>query len=275
MFWIMKNLKCDVVFHCAAYKHVPLMEENPVAVIENNVFGTKNLLDASLEAQVERFVLISTDKAVKPHCIYGVSKHLCENLLIDAAKKAKKDQAFMFVRFGNVMGSRGSILPLFSAQLASGGPLTVTDPEVKRFFMTIPEASSLVLQAGGVGKNEGAYLLDMGEAIKILDIAEEVIRIQGYEPYKDVQIEFIGLRKGERMEEFLWTDAEEPEKTKYEKLLSLKPVAKASELTKLLDLLEPICMYKADKPELYRNQNALYKILKTHFQNLDIKIGVL
>jgi len=275
MFWIMKNLKCDVVFHCAAYKHVPLMEENPVAVIENNVFGTKNLLDASLEANVERFVLISTDKAVKPHCIYGVSKHICENLLIDAAKKAKKDQAFMFVRFGNVMGSRGSILPLFSAQLASGGPLTVTDPEVKRFFMTIPEASSLVLQAGGVGKNEGAYLLDMGEAIKILDIAEEVIRIQGYEPYKDVQIEFIGLRKGERMEEFLWTDAEAPEKTKYEKLLSLKPVAKASELTKLLDLLEPICMYKADKPELYRNQNALYKILKTHFQNLDIKIGIL
>lgn len=269
MFWIMKNLKCDVVFHCAAYKHVPLMEENPVAVIENNVFGTKNLLDASLEAGVERFVLISTDKAVKPHSIYGVSKELSEKLLIEAAQKNKANQAFMFVRFGNVIGSRGSILPLFSAQLASGGPLTVTDPEVKRFFMTIPEASSLVLQAGGVGENCGAYLLDMGEEIKILDIAEEVIRINGYEPYKDVGIEFIGLRKGERMKEFLWTEEENPQKTSYEKLFSLTPLMSKNPISKLLDVLKPICYYTKEKPQLYRNAKHLYEILKKDYNELE------
>ena len=175
----------------------------------------------------------------------------------------------MFVRFGNVIGSRGSILPLFSAQLASGGPLTVTDPEVKRFFMTIPEASSLVLQAGGIGENCGAYLLDMGEEIKILDIAEEVIRINGYEPYKDVGIEFIGLRKGERMKEFLWTEEENPQKTSYEKLFSLTPLMSKNPISKLLDVLKPICYYTKEKPQLYRNAKHLYEILKKDYNELD------
>ena len=147
------------------------MEENPVAVMENNVFGTKNLLDAAVENGVERFVLISTDKAVEPVSVYGVSKMLCEKLVLETAQNIKIPGAYMFVRFGNVLGSRGSILPLFAEQLKTGGPLTVTDPSVKRFFMTIPEACSLVLKTGGVGINAASYLLDMGDPIRIEDIA--------------------------------------------------------------------------------------------------------
>ncbi|HOT63145.1 MAG TPA: nucleoside-diphosphate sugar epimerase/dehydratase, partial [Treponemataceae bacterium] len=178
---IMRKLRCDVVFHAAAYKHVPLMEANPVAVIENNVFGTANLLDACLESGVRRFVLISTDKAVEPVSVYGASKMLSERLVLEAARRAREsglgggasDSAYMFVRFGNVLGSRGSILPLFLDQIRKGGPVTVTDPEMVRYFMTIPEACSLVLQAGGVGVNGESYLLDMGEPVRIVEIAEQ------------------------------------------------------------------------------------------------------
>ena len=175
--YIIKQTKADVIFHCAAYKHVPMMEENPVAVIQNNVFGTKNLLDACLECNVEKFVLISTDKAVAPCSIYGVSKMLSEKLVLNAAKKAEKKQSFMFVRFGNVLGSRGSILPLFKEQIRTGGPITITDPDMERYFMTIPEACSLVLRTGGVGSNGKSYLLDMGEPIKIIDIAQQIINV--------------------------------------------------------------------------------------------------
>lgn len=268
MFHIMEKLKCDAVFHCAAYKHVPLMEENPVAVIENNVFGTKNILDASLATGVKKFVLISTDKAVEPVCTYGVSKLLCEKLLLQASKKASGDSSYMFVRFGNVMGSRGSILPLFNAQIKAGGPLTVTDPEVKRYFMTIPEACSLVLQSGGVGQNGTPYLLDMGEPIKILTIAEEVIRIYGFEPYKDVDIKFIGLRKGERMDEPLWTDEENPQQTAYKKILTLTKTRDLENLESILEELKQICIYDEGKKEVYRDQTVLKKILKTHFPTL-------
>ncbi len=268
MFHIMEKLKCDAVFHCAAYKHVPLMEENPVAVIENNVFGTKNLLDASLASSVKKFVLISTDKAVEPVCVYGVSKLLCEKLLLQASKKAASDAAYMFVRFGNVIGSRGSILPLFNAQIKTGGPLTVTDPEVKRFFMTIPEACSLVLQSGGVGENGTPYLLDMGEPIKIVSIAEEVIRMYGFEPYKDVNIVFIGLRKGERMDEPLWTDEENPQKTAYKKILSLKNTHDLQSLDSILEELSPICIYNEKQKQIYRDQEYLKTVLKKYFETL-------
>ena len=266
MFYIMKKLKCDAVFHCAAYKHVPLMEENPVASIENNVFGTKNLLDACLENNVERFVLISTDKAVEPVSVYGVSKMLSEKLVLQASEKAKEQNsknAYMFVRFGNVIGSRGSILPLFSEQLKTGGPLTVTDPEVQRFFMTIPEACSLVLKTGGVGKNGISYLLDMGEPIKIVDIAEQIIRISGYEPYKDIDIQFIGLRKGERLEEPLWTKSEDPQPTEYHKILQLKPDEKnpPESYSKLIEELYPICFKTEKFEDLYRNRDILIQKL--------------
>lgn len=261
--YIIKRLKCDVIFHCAAYKHVPLMEENPVAVVENNVFGTKNLLDGAIEAGVSRFVLISTDKAVLPVSVYGVSKMLCERLVLEAAQKVNKEKsnkAFMFVRFGNVLGSRGSILPLFMEQLKTGGPLTITDPEVKRFFMTIPEACSLVLKTGGVGKNGIPYLLDMGDPIKIVDIAQQIISFSGYEPDKDIKISFIGLRRGERIDEPLWTKEENPQPTEYSKIMQLNsPDPHSLPLDSLLEQLYPICCKEIDKN--YRNKEELLSIL--------------
>lgn len=215
--YIISHTHADVIFHCAAYKHVPMMEENSIAAIENNVFGTKNLLDAALESGTEKFVLISTDKAVEPVSVYGASKMLCEKLVIQAAQNAKENQAFMFVRFGNVLGSRGSILPIFMEQIQNGGPVTVTDPQMERYFMTIPEACSLVLQTGGVGTNGASYLLDMGEPIKILELAKQVIKFSGFTPDKEIKIQFIGARKGERLEEPLWLKEENPEPTEYKK----------------------------------------------------------
>ena len=198
------------------------MEENQVAAVQNNVFGTQNLLDAALKYNVEKFVLISTDKAVSPCSVYGVSKMLCEKMVLEASKHASKNQAIMFVRFGNVLGSRGSILPLFMGQIKNGGPLTVTDENMERFFMTIPEACSLVLQSGGVGKNGACYLLDMGEPLKILDLAKQIIKFSGLEPYKDIDIKIVGARKGERLYEPLWLEEENPTATEYAKILQLK-----------------------------------------------------
>lgn len=271
--YIISHTRCDVVFHCAAYKHVPMMEENPVAAIENNVFGTKNLLDACIAHDVHRFVLISTDKAVSPVSVYGVSKMLCEKLILSYAKQAKNGNAFMFVRFGNVLGSRGSILPLFMEQIKNGGPVTVTTPEMERFFMTIPEACSLVLRTGGVGKNGASYLLDMGTPIKISDLAEQIIRFSGFEPYKDIDIKFVGARKGERNVEPLWLPEEQPQKTEYEKLLQLKNMPYSEErLEDLLKMLHPICIggetdiYDKDK---YRNRDYLVKILCSDVPSLN------
>lgn len=267
MNFIMQKLKCDVVFHCAAYKHVPMMEENPVAAIENNVFGTKYLLDACVASGVKRFVLISTDKAVSPVSVYGVSKNICEKLVLQTAQTLKnqdKDFSYMFVRFGNVLGSRGSILPLFMEQIKNGGPLTVTDKEVNRFFMTIPEACSLVLKTGGVGKNGMAYLLDMGEPIKIIDIAEQLIRISGYEPYKDINIIFTGLRKGERIDEPLWLPEENPTRTSFEKILQMTSDFNNDELQSCIEELLSVITYNEDNNN-YRNIDTLTNILKKYF----------
>jgi len=270
--YIIERTRVDVIFHCAAYKHVPMMEENPVAVIENNVFGTKNLLDASIEFGVSKFVLISTDKAVNPVSIYGVSKMLSEKLVLNAAKSTKSHQSFMFVRFGNVLGSRGSILPLFQQQIKNGGPVTVTDKEMERFFMTIPEACSLVLETGGVGENGRSYLLDMGEPIKIIDMAEQIIKFSGLEPNKDIEIKIIGAREGERNYEPLWLSEENPQKTQYEKILILKNLEMQDEKLKtLLEKLEPICFYKeSDKNrEHFRNKEELISILRKEVSSLD------
>lgn len=287
MKYIIAKTKCDVVFHCAAYKHVPLMEENPVASIENNVFGTKNILDACLESGVHRFVLISTDKAVAPVSVYGISKMLSEKLVLDTAKHAKKNQHFMFVRFANVLGSRGSILPLFMEQIRNGGPVTVTDKAMERYFMTIPEACSLVLQTGGVGENGVSYLLDMGQPIKIVDLAEQIIRFSGFEPYKDISIEFIGTRKGERNIEPLWLEEESPTPTKYSKILQLKNLPMDSEkLETLLVKLKPICFEasasgkasasggasasgeNSQTESVYRDKEKLLEILCDEFSTL-------
>ncbi len=267
MRFIVKQLKCDVVFHAAAYKHVPLMEANPVAVIENNVFGTLNLIDACLESDVSRFVLISTDKAVDPVSIYGASKMLCERLVSDAARRSETERAgtsFMFVRFGNVLGSRGSILPLFLDQIRKGGPVTVTDPNMVRYFMTIPEACSLVLKTGGVGVNGESYLLDMGEPVRIRDVAEQLIRFMGYEPETDIPIAIIGRRPGERLDEPLWSKSEIPTKTEYPRILRLesregsgKPVAPHP----LVDALRPYCFFDPSAPERYRDRAGLIETL--------------
>ncbi len=267
--YIIKHTKADVIFHCAAYKHVPMMEENPVASIENNVFGTKNLLDAALESNVQRFVLISTDKAVSPVSVYGASKMLCEKLVLEYAKKAGTNQNFMFVRFGNVLGSRGSILPLFQQQIKTGGPVTVTDKKVERYFMTIPEACSLVLETGGVGQNGKSYLLDMGEPLNIYDMAEQIIKFSGLEPGRDIEIKIIGLREGERLYEPLWLKEEEPKKTAYEKILELKNLEFGDEkLNHLIDELEPICFWREDESK-FRNKEMLVSLLRKAVPSLD------
>ncbi len=268
--YIISHTHADVIFHCAAYKHVPMMEENMVAAVENNVFGTKNLIDASLEFGVSKFVLISTDKAVSPVSVYGASKMLCEKLVLDAAKKAKDNQAFMFVRFGNVLGSRGSILPMFMEQIKNGGPVTVTHPDMERYFMTIPEACSLVLQTGGVGKNAKSYLLDMGDAVKILSLAEQVIRFSGFEPYKDIDIKIIGSRKGERLTEPLWLEEEKPEPTEYKKILVMKNIESINfNIENLCNKLYPICFFTEEKKDLFRNKEMLLKILRNAIPSLD------
>ena len=274
MHYIIGKLRCDAVFHTAAYKHVPLMEANPVAVIENNVFGTKNLLDACIENGVKRFVLISTDKAVNPVSIYGISKMLNEKMVLEAAARVKEkygstDYAYMFVRFGNVLGSRGSIFPLFVEQVKKGGPVTVTSPDMMRFFMTIPEACSLVLQTGGVGINGQSYLLDMGEPVNILETARQLIRYMGYEPEKDIPIEIIGVRPGERLEEPLISETEYTEPTDYPKILRLQNREEYDRdtLDKLLTALYPVCC-SSDNPMLYRNKEYLTRILCDACQSL-------
>ena len=266
MHYIIEKLKCDVIFHVAAYKHVPLMEENPVAAIENNVFGTKNLLDAALFCNVKRFVLISTDKAVMPISIYGFSKMLNEKMVISYAKKASSEVAYMFVRFGNVLGSRGSIFPLFVSQIKKGGPLTITDKKMSRYFMTIPEACSLVLQAGGVGSNGESYLLDMGEPVNIYETAKQLISYMGYVPEKDIPIEIIGMRKGERLEEFLYSKHEKVKPTTYPKILSLKRETDDDiNLDSVLEKLYPYCFYVEDKKHLYRSKDEMCSYIRSTF----------
>jgi FlaA1/EpsC-like NDP-sugar epimerase len=192
----------QVVFHTAAHKHVPLMEVNMVEAITNNVIGTRNAVQAALDYSVERFVLISTDKAVRPSSIYGATKRLAEMIVLDAAYASKR--AFTVVRFGNVLGSRGSIIPIFKQQIANGGPVTVTHPDMFRFFMTIPEAVYLVLQAASMENGGETFVLDMGEPIRIRSLAEDLIRLSGLEPERDIEISYTGIRPGEKLLEELW-----------------------------------------------------------------------
>jgi FlaA1/EpsC-like NDP-sugar epimerase len=212
----------QVVFHAAAHKHVGLMEQNPDEAVFNNVKGTKNLVELSLEFRVERFVNISTDKAVNPTSVMGASKRIAEYVVEWGAAKALPGQVFVSVRFGNVLGSRGSVVPLFKEQIKAGGPVLVTHPDMTRYFMTIPEAAQLVLQAGGLGINGAVYVLDMGEPVKILDLAKDVIRLSGFEAGTDIDIVFTGAQPGEKLFEELLTHEEGTTSSKYAKIFSAK-----------------------------------------------------
>ena len=229
--WIFKEFRPDIVFHSAAYKHVPMMECNPEEAVKVNIFGTYKLADAAVKHGVKRFILISTDKAIRPTSIMGATKrmaeYVCKAFNEDRSQRSEvrsQNEAdctkteFISVRFGNVLGSRGSVLPLFMEQLKYGGPLTVTHKDMQRYFMTIPEAVSLVLQSSVIGKGGDVLVLDMGEPVKIVSLAEELIRLNGLEPYKDIDLEFIGLRPGEKLFEEILSAEESMEATKHEKV---------------------------------------------------------
>lgn len=210
----------DVVLHAAAYKHVPMQELNPWEAVYNNILGTRNMVDVSLETGVKRFVLVSTDKAVRPTNVMGATKRVAE--MLTACVNGDPERRFMAVRFGNVIGSSGSVIPLFQEQISRGSPLTVTHPDVTRYFMSIPEAAQLILQAGAIGNGKEIFVLDMGEPVRIADLARDLIRLNGLEPERDISIQFTGLRPGEKLYEELITEGEGTVPTTHDKILVLQ-----------------------------------------------------
>jgi FlaA1/EpsC-like NDP-sugar epimerase len=216
---LFERFRPGVVFHAAAYKHVPLMEANPLESVRNNVFATSVVADVASELGAKRFVLVSTDKAVSPKNVLGQTKAVCEWIVEAAAAREQNGTHFISVRFGNVLGSSGSVIPLFRRQIARGGPVTVTHPEMTRYFMTIPEAVQLIIQAGAIGESGDVYVLDMGTPVKIIDLAHNMIRLSGKEPERDIAIEFVGVRPGENLHEQLWGEGEDPVPTAHPKIL--------------------------------------------------------
>jgi len=223
----------SVVFHAAAYKHVPLVEANPWEAVFNNVFATKSLIETTIAHNVERFVLVSTDKAVRPTNVMGATKRVTELLMLayymEQSTEIKKDTTFMAVRFGNVLGSSGSVIPLFKHQIEKGGPVTVTDPEMTRYFMSIEEAAQLILQAGAMGIGGEIFVLKMGSPVKIVNLAQNLIKLLGFEPEKEIKIQFTGLRPGEKLYEELITEGEGIVPTKHEKIMVLQGDTKSKQ----------------------------------------------
>ena len=248
----------DVVFHAAAHKHVPLMEASPQEAVRNNVFGTLNLVRSADRYGVAKFVLISTDKAVNPTSVMGATKRLCE--MIVQSMKGRSGTDFAAVRFGNVLGSNGSVVPLFKRQIAAGGPVTLTDKRIIRYFMTIPEAAQLVLQAGAMAKQNELYVLDMGRPVKILDLAENLIRLSGLVPYRDIDIVEVGLRPGEKLYEELLVASRDIERTENDKIfVERQPAVMLEELTVKLSVLQQ-ALEKND-PAIIRD--VLHQIIPT------------
>jgi FlaA1/EpsC-like NDP-sugar epimerase len=210
---VFERYRPSVVFHAAAYKHVPLMEANPIEAVRNNVLATKVMAEVAAEFEARAFVLVSTDKAVNPTNVLGQTKLVCEWIVHSSALDERTTTRFLAVRFGNVLASSGSVIPLFRRQIARGGPVTVTHHEMTRYFMTIPEAAQLIVQAGAIGESGDVFVLDMGEPVKILDLAHNMIRLAGYEPERDIAVEFTQPRPGEKLNEELFGRGESVQPT--------------------------------------------------------------
>ena len=259
----------SVVFHAAAHKHVPLMEVSPAEAVKNNVFGTRNLLQSASEHGVERFVQLSTDKAVNPTNVMGATKRITEMLLQSYARHSK--MKCMAVRFGNVLGSHGSVIPLFESQIRQGGPVTLTDPDITRYFMTIPEAAQLVLEAGALAQSGAIYVLDMGQPVRIMDLAKKLIRFYGYEPDVDIPIQITGLRPGEKLYEELLTDSEKAamSKTAHDKIFVAPPIPMDDDrLDRDLAQLEKAA-HESDEAAVA----ALMQVLPSYKPNRDMLAG--
>jgi FlaA1/EpsC-like NDP-sugar epimerase/lipopolysaccharide/colanic/teichoic acid biosynthesis glycosyltransferase len=247
--WVIEEQRPDVIFHTAAHKHVPFMEANVEEAITNNVLGTQNVLRAAERCGVERFVLISTDKAVNPTSIMGATKRLAELLVVAAARRSRR--AYLAVRFGNVLGSRGSVIPVFQRQIAAGGPLTITHPDMSRYFMTIPEAVQLVLQASELGQGGEIFVLDMGQPVRILDLATDLIKLSGLKPGRDIEIVYTGIRPGEKLNEELFLECEDCQHTRRRKIF-----VATHESTVEAEMLEQIVVELVNLTRQLQSQNA-------------------
>jgi FlaA1/EpsC-like NDP-sugar epimerase len=266
---VFTDLQPEVVFHAAAYKHVPMMEYNPKEAVKVNIFGTWNLVRAAVEHGVEKFVMISTDKAVRPTSVMGATKRMAEYLCRACDGRGEGPTRFVSVRFGNVLGSRGSVLPLFLDQLKHGQPLTITHRDMKRYFMTIPEAVALVLQAAVIGNGGEVLVLDMGEPVKISDLAEELIRIQGLEPYRDIDIRVTGLRPGEKLFEEILTAEEGTDASRHERIFVARNGQKYS-LTEIEKILMEF-RQAVETPGL-NNDGGVRELLRTYIKHYEERL---